>query len=101
MGGPVAGGEIYGTYPQLYADNPLDTGRGRLIPTTSCDEYFAELASWFGVADSDLATVLPNLGRFYTPGSAPPIGFLGGSTNEIFASGFESGDLSAWSSVVG
>ncbi|MEM1205375.1 MAG: DUF1501 domain-containing protein [Acidobacteriota bacterium] len=101
MGGPVAGGEIYGTYPQLYADNDLDTGRGRLIPTTSCDEYFAELALWLGVAPSDLATVLPNVGRFYTPGSTPPIGFLGGGGPALFADGFESGDLRAWSSVLG
>ncbi|MEM8960880.1 MAG: DUF1501 domain-containing protein [Acidobacteriota bacterium] len=101
MGGPVVGGDIYGTYPQLYADNDLDTGRGRLIPTTSCDEYFAELALWLGVAPSDLATVLPNIGRFYTPGSGPPIGFLGGGAPALFADGFESGDVSAWSSVVG
>ena len=101
MGGPVVGGDIYGTYPQLFADNDLDTGRGRLIPTTSCDEYFAELALWLGVAPSDLATVLPNIGRFYTPASGPPIGFLGGGETNLFADGFESGDFSAWSSVVG
>lgn len=99
MGGPVKGSEIYGTYPQLYADNPLDTGRGRLIPTTSCDEYFAELALWLGVAPSDLATVLPNLGRFYTPGSGAPLGFLGGGASALFADGFESGTLGAWSAV--
>lgn len=102
MGGPVAGGDIYGTYPQLYADNDLDTGRGRLIPTISCDEYFAELALWFGVAPSDLATVLPNIGRFYTPGSGAPIGFLNGlAAPGIFSDGFESGDLSAWTSPLG
>ena len=101
MGGPVAGGDIYGQYPQLYADNDLDTGRGRLIPTTSCDEYFAELALWFGVSPSDLPTVLPNIGRFYTPGSGPPIGFLGGGSPTIFADGFESGGLGAWSASVG
>ncbi|MEM9292699.1 MAG: DUF1501 domain-containing protein [Acidobacteriota bacterium] len=77
MGGPVRGGQMYGTYPSLYADNDLDTGRGRLIPTLSCDEYFAELAAWFGVSDSDLGTVLPNLDRFYSVGSGAPIGFLG------------------------
>ncbi|MEM8931620.1 MAG: DUF1501 domain-containing protein [Acidobacteriota bacterium] len=102
MGGPVRGGDLYGTYPQLYADNPLDTGRGRLIPTLSCDEYFAELALWFGVAPSDLSTVLPNIGRFYTPGSGAPIGFLDGlpAAPSIFTDGFESG-LSAWSTSVG
>ncbi|MEM8993538.1 MAG: DUF1501 domain-containing protein [Acidobacteriota bacterium] len=101
MGGPVVGGDIYGEYPQLYADNELDTGRGRLIPTTSCDEYFAELALWLGVAPSDLATVLPNIGRFYTPGSGAPVGFLGGGGASIFSDGFESGNVSAWSTSVG
>ncbi len=101
MGGPVVGGDIYGSYPRLFAGNDLDTGRGRLIPTTSCDEYFAELASWLGVADGDLTTVLPNLERFYTPGSGPPVGFLGGGAlpGEIFSDGFESGDTSLWSST--
>jgi len=28
------------------------------------DEYSATLASWFGVAESDLGTILPNLSRF-------------------------------------
>ncbi|MEL7058812.1 MAG: DUF1501 domain-containing protein [Acidobacteriota bacterium] len=98
MGGPVRGGEIYGSYPQLFADNDLDTGRGRLIPTTSCDEYFAELALWFGVAPADLPTVLPNVGRFFTPGSGAPIGFVDGLAGPgIFSDGFESGNLSAWS----
>lgn len=77
VGGAVTGQEVYGTYPDLYQDNPLDTGRGRLIPTTSCDEYFAELACWFGVQPGDLATVLPNIGNFYDHTSGtPPMGFL-------------------------
>jgi uncharacterized protein (DUF1501 family) len=77
LGGSVAGGDIYGTYPELYSGNSLDTGRGRLIPTTSVDEYFAELALWFGVPAADLELVLPNVSRFYTPGSStPPVGFM-------------------------
>ena len=40
--------ELDGTFPNHEA-NPLDTGRGRFIPTTSCDEFFAELALWLGV----------------------------------------------------
>lgn len=102
MGGPVKGGEIYGTYPQLYADNNLDLGRGRLIPTTSCDEYFAELALWLGVSPSDLPTVLPNIGRFYSPGSTAPIGFLDGlNPGSIFTDGFESGGFGNWTAAVG
>ncbi|HKQ61371.1 MAG TPA: DUF1501 domain-containing protein [Candidatus Polarisedimenticolaceae bacterium] len=76
MGGAVTGGDIYGTFPALYIDNPLDTGRGRLIPTTSVDEYFAEMALWFGVPAADLDRVLPNIARFYTPGSGSPLGLL-------------------------
>ena len=76
MGGNVKGQKMFGTYPDLFADNPLDTGRGRLIPTTSCDEYFAELADWFGVSRSDLPAVFPNIERFYDIRSTQkPIGF--------------------------
>ncbi|HXV75070.1 MAG TPA: DUF1501 domain-containing protein, partial [Candidatus Polarisedimenticolaceae bacterium] len=79
LGGAVRGGDFYGSYPELYQGNSLDTGRGRLIPTTSCDEYFAELALWFGVPRTDLELVLPNIRRFYDPASAaPPLGYLVG-----------------------
>ena len=67
MGGAVRGGDIYGTMPVLEINGPDDTGRGRWIPTTSVDEYAATLARWFGVSDTDLPLVLPNLGRFGTP----------------------------------
>lgn len=78
MGDAVNGGEFYGDYPELYNDNPLDIGYGRgvLIPSISTDEYFAELAMWYGVSPSDLTTVLPNIGNFYSPGATPPIGFM-------------------------
>jgi len=79
MGGAVHGGDVYGTFPELALGNTLDTGRGRLIPTTSVDELFAELALWFGVSTADLPLVLPNVGRFWTPGSVvPPLGLLAG-----------------------
>lgn len=70
VGGAVDGGRIVGQFPDLYADNPLDVGRGRLIPTLSVDALFAELALWFGVPASDLDRVLPNIARFYDPTSA-------------------------------
>jgi len=73
LGGAVAGGKIYGRMPELALDGPDDAGRGRWIPTTSVDEYSATLARWFGVADSELPLVLPNLGRF----AAPNLGFMG------------------------
>ena len=77
MGGAVKGGEIYGKYPDLNLGNPLDVGRGRLIPTMASDEYFAELALWFGVPKSELDMVLPNIHTFYPSiTNQPPVGFL-------------------------
>jgi uncharacterized protein (DUF1501 family) len=65
VGGAVRGQRFYGTMPSLKADNnPDDTGYGQIIPTLAVDQYAATLASWFGVASGDLATVFPNLGRF-------------------------------------
>jgi uncharacterized protein (DUF1501 family) len=78
MGGAVNGGRIYGDYPLLQAASPLDVGRGVYAPTTSVDEYFAELALWFGVTPAELDQVLPNVRRFYVPESGTaPLGFLG------------------------
>ena len=76
MGGAVNGGLVYGNYPDLGLGNALDTGRGRLIPSLSTDEYFAELAQWFGVPNSQLGEIFPNLQRFYNIGANRPIGFL-------------------------
>ncbi|QTN39830.1 DUF1501 domain-containing protein [Cryomorphaceae bacterium] len=77
MGGnQVNGGQIYGQYPDLAIGSSLDVGNGVLIPTLSTDEYFAELAKWFGVSNSDLLSIFPNLSNFYLPSSTPPIGFM-------------------------
>jgi len=76
MGGGVAGGSVYGSYPEIDPGNSLDVGRGRFIPTTSVDEFYAELALWFGVASGDLDQLLPNIGRFFVPGSGRPVGFM-------------------------
>lgn len=84
VGGAVLGKKIYGSYPSLTVNpdigpevNPLDTGRGRFIPTTSCDQFFAELALWLGVSKTDLPLILPNIGNFYsTSSSAAPLGFM-------------------------
>jgi uncharacterized protein (DUF1501 family) len=73
MGGAVKGGDIYGAMPSLAIGGPDDTGQGRWLPSTSVDEYSATLATWFGVSATNLATVLPNIGRF----SSPDLGFMG------------------------
>lgn len=73
MGGDVLGGRIFGTFPTLAVNGPDDTGQGRWIPTTAVDEFSATMATWFGVSNSDLSTVFPNIGHF----SNPNLGFLG------------------------
>jgi uncharacterized protein (DUF1501 family) len=74
LGGAVRGGMLYGTFPTLDIGGPDDAvGAGRWIPTTSVDEFSATMASWFGVANSNLSTVFPNIGRFANPN----LGFLG------------------------
>jgi uncharacterized protein (DUF1501 family) len=73
LGDSVKGGDIYGAYPTLVINGPDDVGQGRWVPTTSVDEYSSTLAKWYGVSSqSDLTTVLPNIGRF----AKPDLGFL-------------------------
>lgn len=81
LGGPVIGGQIYGTYPETldFRDNTVDLGGGILVPTTSADLYFAEIAQWFGVPQSNLGDIFPNLINFYdfrNAGNNSPLGFL-------------------------
>jgi uncharacterized protein (DUF1501 family) len=78
LGGPVDGGKIVGTYPDLALDGPNDIGRGgRILPTTSVDQYFAEMLKWFGVPATNMNYVLPNISNFWDPNSAMgPLGFI-------------------------
>jgi uncharacterized protein (DUF1501 family) len=64
LGGAVHGGSFYGTAPAIAVNGPDDVGQGRLLPTTSVDQFAATMATWFGVPDSSLATVVPNIGKF-------------------------------------
>jgi len=66
IGGAVKGGRYYGTAPHVSASTDDQVGQGRLLPSTSIDQYAATLASWFGVPDGEMATVLPNIGNFAT-----------------------------------
>ena len=73
MGGPVVGGDFYGTWPTLALSGPDDaTQQGRWIPTTSLDQYGATIAQWFGVPPSALPAIFPYLNNF----SPQTLGFL-------------------------
>ena len=87
VGGAVKGKAFYGTPPPVSVTNTTaledqwHVGQGRLLPSTSVTQYAATLAKWFGVADSELAGVLPNITNFGTRAGRPdyPIdmGFMG------------------------
>jgi len=64
VGGAVNGGDLYGSYPLLEIGGPEDVGGGRIIPSTSADQYAATLAQWFGIPNVDLDAVAPNLANF-------------------------------------
>ncbi|GAA6170453.1 DUF1501 domain-containing protein [Colwellia sp. KU-HH00111] len=65
MGGAVQGGDIYGNMPEDFSLNSADDfGDGRIIPTTSVDQYAATLAKWFGLSTNEIDAVFPNLSRF-------------------------------------
>ncbi len=77
LGGSVSGGTIYGDYPDLSPSGAHHVGDGVFAPSTSTDEYFAELALWLGVPVNQLSYVLPNLPAFYKARQGrPPLGFL-------------------------
>jgi uncharacterized protein (DUF1501 family) len=66
MGGSVNGKNAFGKLP-LVADNGVDdVGQGRLIPTTSVDQYASTLALWMGATPTEVRTVIPNIDRFPT-----------------------------------
>jgi uncharacterized protein (DUF1501 family) len=90
LGGAVQGGKFYGNgcgfsgaaenfglvmpsllnpTPASYYDpspnlNDPGDGNGRIIPTTSVDQYAATLANWFGLSAGDISTIFPNLSNF-------------------------------------
>ncbi len=82
VGGAVRGKAFYGTPPPLSVGDtvaPEDQwhiGQGRLIPSTSVDQYAATLARWFGVTDGELNAILPNLRNFGSATYPLDLGFL-------------------------
>lgn len=67
IGDAVQGGDIYGRIPNFALGGPDDSSsNGRWIPSTSLDQFGATLARWFGVPDTDLPAIFPNLANFST-----------------------------------
>jgi uncharacterized protein (DUF1501 family) len=64
MGGAVKGKEFYGAAPAIEVTGPDTVGQGRLLPSTSVDQFAATLASWFGVSATELPLVVPNIGNY-------------------------------------
>ncbi|MFH0129773.1 DUF1501 domain-containing protein [Variovorax sp. VaC1] len=79
VGGAVKGKAFYGTPPPVSVtntsadDDQWHVGQGRLLPTTSVDQYAGTLARWFGVSDERLNGILPNLKNF---GMTAPSGIV-------------------------
>ncbi len=77
VGGAVRGAAFYGTPPPLSVTDsaaPEDqwhVGYGRLLPSTSVDQYAATLAKWFGVADAEMSGILPSLKNFGVAAGRP------------------------------
>ncbi|MEO8248216.1 MAG: DUF1501 domain-containing protein [Burkholderiales bacterium] len=73
VGGAVKGRAFYGKAPPVSigntaaAEDQWHVGQGRLLPSTATAQYAATLARWFGVADSELVGILPNIGNFGAP----------------------------------
>ncbi|MEO5735306.1 MAG: DUF1501 domain-containing protein, partial [Rubrivivax sp.] len=83
MGGAVNGGDLYGTFPVLATKNasnnnfdgsPDQLANGALLPQTSVDQLGYTLGSWFGVPQSSLLSIFPNLSNFDV--SARNLGFM-------------------------
>lgn len=67
MGGDLVGQKVYGSFPDpdiTVSGNPLDTGRGRWVPTTAVDQYAATMAKWFGLSNTQIRDVFPNIVNF-------------------------------------
>jgi uncharacterized protein (DUF1501 family) len=66
LGGAVQGGRYFGTAPKVSVSSDDQVGQGRLLPTTSVDQFAATMARWFGVSATEMPSIFPNLGNFAT-----------------------------------
>ncbi len=83
VGGAVRGGAFYGKAPPVSVGNSTTdafdqwhVGQGRLLPSTSVDQYAGTLATWFGVQGTEMNNILPNLGNFNSSDYPRDMGFM-------------------------
>ncbi len=67
MGGALTGSGFQGRFPNLAANGPDDFGYGRMLPSTATQQYQATLARWFGLPESRLVELFPDLAHFDSP----------------------------------
>ena len=83
VGGAVKGKAFYGKAPPVSVGNSTvdandqwHVGQGRLLPSTSVDQYAATMATWFGVQGAEMNGILPQIGN-YGGGDYPTnLGFM-------------------------
>ena len=85
MGGAVKGGDLYGRFPTVGVKNsnnnsfdssPDQLGNGALLPELAVDQLGATVGRWFGVSDTGLRDIFPNLLNF--DASKRNLGFMTG-----------------------
>ena len=64
IGGAVRGRRVFGQMPETGFGHAQDSNNGRLIPTTSVDQYAASLGRWFGLSDSEVQQAMPATANF-------------------------------------
>jgi uncharacterized protein (DUF1501 family) len=83
VGGAVRGKAFYGKAPPVSVGNSTvdandqwHVGQGRLLPSTSVDQYAGTMATWFGVQGAEMNGILPNLGNFNSVDYPTNLGFM-------------------------
>lgn len=83
VGGAVRGKAFYGKAPPVSVGNSAvdandqwHVGQGRLLPSTSVDQYAGTMATWFGVQGAEMNGILPNITNFNSVDYPTNLGFM-------------------------
>lgn len=75
--GTLNGGNMLGTLPDLTLDGKDDySSKGRIIPTTAQDQLNASICEWFGVDQTLISSLFPNVSNFETTQGVASSGYL-------------------------